>query len=436
MIRGHLKPRRRCTRWRTARWLWPGRAAIGATYTVSPVILIDANVGWTRQRLGAENIDIEKNYGLDDLKIPGTNGPDRLQGGYPRFNISGFSALGNPNVSNPFLFRDNQYVAVGNVSWIRGSHSLRFGGEYTRYEINHFQPQAAFGPRGGFNFTGGLTALRGGSPPNLYNGLADFLLGLANGMGKDVQYVNPAAVRMPSYGFYIRDQWQASRKLTLNYGMRYEYYPFATRDHRGGERYDLATDKVFVVNSAAYLRTPAWMWQGSDCATHRGGLPVERKTVICAGFVSTSIELFPIMRDAYPATISTQFSGNTTFEAAGTLRSGIPEVTGPDLSQGIIALPLAVGTKTFPEKFDRGYIQSYNVTVQRDLGGSFNVQAGYVGSRAVRQTVVLNLNAAGPGGGNAGQALFAKSGRIATIDQLTPFGTSSYNSLQTQLSRR
>ena len=139
----------------------PGRApgriqstAVGATYTLSEHVLIDANFGFTRQRLGAENVDIDTNYGLDVLNIPGTNGPDRLQGGYPRFVITGFSSIGNPNVSNPFSFSDNQYVAVGNLSWSKGSHWLRFGGEYTYYTINHFQPQAAFGPRGGFTFQG------------------------------------------------------------------------------------------------------------------------------------------------------------------------------------------------------------------------------------------------------------------------------------------
>ena len=47
-------------------------------------------------------------------------------------------------------------------------------------------------------------------------------------MGKDVQYINPAAVRMPVWGFYARDQWQVNRKLTINYGARFERYPFAT----------------------------------------------------------------------------------------------------------------------------------------------------------------------------------------------------------------
>jgi ABC-type antimicrobial peptide transport system permease subunit len=86
----------------------------------------------------------------------------------------------------------------------------------------------------------------GAPASNAFNGYADFLLGLAQAMGKDVQYINPAAVRMPGYGFYARDQWQVNRKLTVNYGMRFERYPFARRDHRGGERYDPVTDKVLV----------------------------------------------------------------------------------------------------------------------------------------------------------------------------------------------
>jgi hypothetical protein len=207
----------------------PGRVqsvGLGANYTLTPHLLVDVVAGYTRLRLGGENVDLDKNYGLDVLKIPGTNGADRLQGGYPRFTFSNvFSNLGNPNASNPFLFRDPQYVTSANVSWIKGSHSLRFGFEYSKYDINHFQPQASFGPRGGFNFSGGVTTLNGGTASTGYNGWADFLLGMPQTMGKDVQYENPATVRMPSYGAYARDMWQVTRKLTIDYGVRYEVYP-------------------------------------------------------------------------------------------------------------------------------------------------------------------------------------------------------------------
>src|SRR3989442_801674 len=177
-------------------------AAIGGTYTFTPHVLLDAVFGYTRLRLAAQNVDIDKNYGLDTLNIPGTNGSNPLQGGYPRFTFSQFSSIGNPNVSNPFLFRDNQYVTNGNVSWLKGAHSFRFGFEYSKYDINHFQPQASNGPRGGFNFTGGLTSLNGGPATQRFNSWAHFLLGLPQGMRKDVQYLNPPTVLRPSHGPY------------------------------------------------------------------------------------------------------------------------------------------------------------------------------------------------------------------------------------------
>ncbi|HUS06560.1 MAG TPA: TonB-dependent receptor [Bryobacteraceae bacterium] len=422
----------------------PGRiqsAAIGGTYTLSPSILLDGNIGFTRQRLGAENVDIDKNYGLDVLNIPGTNGGDRLQGGYPRFTFitGGFSSIGNPNVSNPFLFRDQQFVEAGNMGWTKGAHAFRFGGEYSYYTINHFQPQTAYGPRGGFSFAGGgITALRGGTAPNLNNSFAEFLLGQADGLGKDLQFLNPDAVRMPSWGIYARDQWQITRKLTISYGMRYEYYPFATRDHRGGERYDLDLDKV-LAGGLGSVPTDTGIDVGVGQIAPRIGFAyrVMEKTVVRAGFgISIDPNSFRYLRDAYPAVISLQVSPVNSFQPAGTLRTGIPAIPVPDLSQGIIDLPKNVGTQTFPQLYNRGYIESFNFTIQREIGSGGSVQAAYVGSRAIRQTANLNLNAGSPGGGTAGRALFARTGRTADIRSMAPFNTANYNSLQVQGTKR
>ena len=414
----------------------PGRApgliqtaAAGGTYTFNSRMVMDAVFGYTRLRLSAENVDLDKNYGLDVLKIPGTNGTDRLQAGFPRFTFNQFSSVGNPNVSNPFLFRDNQYVTSWNVSYIKGAHSIRFGFEYSKYDINHFQPQASNGPRGGFNFGGGLTSLKNGAASTGYNSWGDFLLGLPTSMGKDVQYLNPATVRMPSYGFYIRDSFQATRKLTIDYGMRYEIYPPPTRDHSAGERYDPNTDLVY---RGGYDT-------GKGQIAPRLGLAyrMNDKTVIrLGGGISVDPNTFRYLRDDYPATISSQFSGASSFQQAGTLRTGIPLFVGPDLTKDTFSLPAAVGTTTFPQVFHRGYIESYNLTVQRDAGHGFNISAGYAGSRAIRQTVIQNINAAGPDGGAAGRALFAKFGRTSDIRYFTPFNTAKYNGLLTNVTRR
>ena len=118
------------------------------------------------------------------------------------------------------------------------------------------------------------------------------------------------------------------------------------------------------------------------------------------------------------------------------MRTGLPPIVGPNLNQDVFSLPTDVGTTTFPQVFHRGYIESYNFTIQHDAGAGFNVQAAYVGSRAIRQTVIQNINSAGPGGGNNGRALFPSFGRIANVNYFTPFDTASYNGMQLQVNRR
>ena len=90
--------------------------------------------------------------------------------------------------------------------------------------------------------------------------------------------------------------------------------------------------------------------------------------------ISVDPNTFRYLRDDYPATISTQYTGANAYQAAGTLRTGIPSVVGPDLNQTSFTLPAAVGTTTFPQVFHRGYIESCNFTVQRDAGAGFNVR--------------------------------------------------------------
>lgn len=412
-------------------------AALGGTYSFTPRLLLDANIGFVREPLAAKNVDINKNYGSDVLGIPGTNGSNPLYGGYPNFVISGFSSLGNPNVSNPFQFRDNNYLYTANVSWIKGAHTIRFGGEFDRWQINHFQAQLKYGVRGGFNFTGGLTALNGGPAPNAYNGWADFMLGLPQAMGKDNQYINPATVRESTYSFYIRDHWQVTRALTIDYGARYEFYPFATRDHFGGNRYDSGSN-LALLGGVNGVPENAGVDVGLGQLEPRFGVAYRlgEKTVIRAGYgISSDPYYFTNMRDAYPAVISQQYAGANSYVAGGSLATGIPALVGPVISQGSFPLPANVGTLTFPVDFNRGYIESYNFTVQRDVGLGFNAQVAYVGTRTVRSVSEVNINAAGPGGGNAGTPLFQKFGNANTINDQIPFNGGRYNALQTHLKR-
>jgi hypothetical protein len=447
---------------------------LGGTYGFSPSLLLDVNAGYTRQRINAESTDINTNFGSDVLKIPGTNGPDPLQGGIPAFQFSTFSNLGNPNTGNPFVFRDNQYLGNANMTWLKGKHQLRFGIEYNHTQMNHFQPQGGSfqTARGSFRFTGAATEL-GGQPSNAqFNSYADFLLGLPDEVGKATQNLNPNALRWSQWAWYGRDQYQLTSKLTVNYGLRWEYYPMAYSDIGGARVLDPSTMNVLVGGGSSGIPIDDGVDTGHGLFLPRVGIayrPIER-TVIRAGYgMSADANNWRFLRNAFPAvTISdfTGFSGNAAAPAASLtglnavgpyagIPVGIPEIplTG-GTSPGTFPLPDAVGTTTTAQNFRRGYINTFNLIVERELPSKFVLDAGYVGDRAIRPLLNRNINPAPANGGQNGRILNAHFNHTTghtcptatnpnaqckgwpDINQLIPLGNNYYDSLQAKLTRR
>ncbi len=406
--------------------------SLGGTYIITPTLLLDANIGYTRMRLGTTGDDIGKNYGSDVLGIPGTNGHSWFEGGYPNFTISGFSSLGNTSQSSPFLFRDSLYVYSANLSWVKGSHSIRFGGELFHFAIVQLQANAAGSLRGTLTFTGGLTALSGGASPTTYNAWGDFLLGLPTTMAHSYQYINPAALYENNFAFYVRDQWQVSRKLTVNYGVRYEAFPYGHAEHGiGGIEYDPTTNLVHLTGNNVDT--------GHGYFAPRVGIAyrLDEKTVVRAGFgINTNPEAFRNNVQTYPEVMSATYTGANTYSAAGNFVTGIPGFVGPNLTGATVVLPSNFTAWTYANPYRRGYAESYNITFQRDLGKGYSFQAGYVATSDIRPNGAVNINAAPPGGGTAGQPLNKLWGNTNAIAALVPVDGSRYNSLQVRATHR
>src|SRR6266542_799791 len=430
---------------------------LGGTHTFSPTLVMDANFGYTRQKLGAvHQPDISLgNFGVNTLHIPGTNGDSVLAGGTPAFIfLAGtWNGIGNVDTGNPFQFRDNQFVANANMSWIRGSHSIRFGGEYNDAQLNHFQPQGgAFGTaRGSFQFLGSVTALSGGPAASKVNAAAQYLLGVPDRVGKVIQNDNPNALRWHTWSAYVRDNWQATPNLTINYGLRWEYYPFPTTDHGGVKLFNPATGNVLIGGNG---NTP--IDDGVDVGhgqfAPRFGLAYRwgSKTVIRVEYgMTTDSNNWRFFRNNWPLVSNADLQGASAFVPAASLTGetlvpypglgiGIPAAVVPDLSSGNVPLPnnTGIGGATIPFDFNRGYFHSYNLTFQPEFWG-FVGESAYVGNRAIRFLTNENINAAPAGGGNAGRQLFRVANKNwGDVGCLCPDTNSYYDALQSKLTRR
>jgi hypothetical protein len=420
-----------------------GNMAVGATYVLTPRLILDGNFGYTAYDANSQELGLGKNIGLETLGIPGTNGTRHFESGWPRFTVSSYATMGaQGGGTRPFFNRDPRFQYVGNATWTRGAHSVRFGFDSSFQQINHTQAEfvgASHGPSGGFTFTGGPTTLSGGPTANQFNNWAAFLLGLPTTIGRTLQVPEEYNVRTWMHSLYIRDQWQVHRKLTLSLGTRWEYFPMPTRVDRGLENYNPAMNKVEVCG-VGVIPLDCGVAQSKRLFAPRVGVAWRAKEdfIVRMGYGIT-VDPYSIarpMRTNYPLLVVLNVVGPNTFQAAGRLRDGIPLIQSPDLGNGIVDIGSQVAANSLEQSYQRGYVQSWNFTLQKSIPWRFVAQAGYVATRQVNQVGFRELNVAPINGGTAGRVLNQRFGRTAETRLVTPIGNSHYDSLQASLERR
>ena len=404
------------------------------TYLFSPSFVIDSTFGVTRTHQYLLPTQSDVKYGLDVLGIPGTNtGKLPWAGGVPQFTMSNYVMMGASYT--PLEYKDPIYEYIANATKIKSTHTIRFGFDISRQRQNHIETTPT-----NFTFTGGVTALNGGPSPNQYNQIADFLLGLPQSVTNSLQIQQPyLTLRTREFALYVRDQWQVSRKFTVNYGARWEDYPVPTQASKGINFYNPATNIVqqcgvggfpsdcgIRVSNRLFAPSFGIAFRATNSLVVRGGSSLSPVPDNMASYFMLG----------YPDEVNVSYSGANSYSAFGTISNGIPAIVPPALTNGATFVPAGTGNLfTDPPIFKRGYAESFNVTVQKEFQSGWTLQTGWVGTHVVHQFTEYNLNYGQLGGGDASKPLY-QYGITGPVTIADPLGSDIYESLQTTISKR
>jgi outer membrane receptor protein involved in Fe transport len=425
----------------------------GQTWSFGKSLLLDSAFGISMFDQFCSSPDFNLGMMGLDLGIPGTNDQGRgdpRYAGMPEFR-TGFTALGNTPTWSP-TYRDEGTVSFStNVTKVAGSHDFRAGYRVDYLHLDNWQPERA-NPRGRFDFAGNATRTfgTGAQTSNLYNTYAAFLLGLVGTAQKSFQY-ELFTGREWQHAMFFRDRWTVKPQLTLDLGLRWEYYPVMTRADRQIEMLDRQTLDVLIGGVGGNPKNMGLV-APKDNLTPRIGIVyrLNENTVLRSGYGATLDARGMSAQEAfrgdfsYPLVLNASFpppAGTSTFGWYGTIDQGIPRLEGPDLSSGRVRLPNSYGMQTsVPESTHRGRTHSWNVAFERRLP-IVSVDVAYVGNRLVgglppAEGQTVNINAVQHlGGGDTDRPYFASHGRQLDIEIYSPWRRTSYHALQVGVTR-
>ncbi|MGA2419571.1 MAG: TonB-dependent receptor [Candidatus Acidiferrum sp.] len=319
--------------------------------------------------------------------------------GLPGISFSSLSGLSDPT---PRRELDQTYTFSDTVTWHRGVHNLRLGADYRRI-LQSFR--SAKNAEGSFIFTGFATALGGDAQANPGTGsdFADFLLGFPQ--QSSIQTVSSGTdafnFRANAYDFFAQDDWRVRANLTINAGLRYEYNgPFTEANNRIS---DLDVSPEFSAASlvlpggtgAFFGNYPASLIRPDrDDFAPRIGIAwkppakISPRTVVRAGYgINYNLAQY--------STIIQNFAFQPPFAETATNTSAAPgDLT---LANGFPAINPNTITNNFAvdPNYRIGYVQIWNLNIQREFKGGVVVNIGYNGAKGTNLDLERALSISG-----------------------------------------
>ncbi len=404
------------------------------THIFSPLLLNIFKFGYNRanvfnsweitptsiaNELGIKINQVPEEYGLPSVGLSG--------GWY----VGGGTGINQGGIDNLFQFSDS-------LSWIRNTHTLKFGADI-RYV--RFDERLGLNNNGSFTFDDRYTG----------NPVSDFLLGNTAAMTAQIG-LGVGRWRSNSWNFFLADDWKITSGLTLNLGLRYEYdTPYYERD--GKEGYFDTSLQTFVVGirredspikrdipGIQYqpdLRPGVWFPDRNNFAPRIGmAYRISDRIALRAGYgmfyAKTQGNELQFKINAPPLVFATSLVGAVGQPNLNWDRDAFPDPASPDFPVGTLA-PFSVDPR------DRTpYLHQWNFSLNQTVGSNLLLEVAYAGSKGTKLAERVNIN----------QARLPDPTNITPIVQRRPFAgfgdilsanwqeNSNYNALQTRLERR
>ncbi len=410
-----------------------------ASYTkvLSPRFINDLRAGFSRFVLdytaeGAENGGTLGNQ----LGVKNAN-THPLQSVFPIFSPAGYAGAGHSR-SLPIFRRENSFQYMDNVTFTTGSHTLKFGANVTRRQITEYQTNRG---NGRFNFSPPFTDSRGAVPGASGNSMASFILGYGTLTEQDFTLAWTGQ-RGWEDGLYFADDWRISKKLTLNLGVRWEYYsPYVEVADRIAN-FDAGTGIVKVASRDGVDRRAGVNRDFRDWAPRFGfAYQALRHTVVRGGYGifynpnGNGGALLRLFRHVPFGPIYSVSPGDNF--VGPRVSDGFPNA--PTVDFAATKNPSGAVIGIFPN-FRSAYAQQYNVTVEQEVAPWQTLfKAAYVGNLGRRLGTTIDLNQPNPSPiGTVGQRrpFFSINPNLAGITYAVSDGLAAYQAFQFAVEKR
>ncbi|HZC24976.1 MAG TPA: carboxypeptidase regulatory-like domain-containing protein, partial [Candidatus Binatia bacterium] len=340
----------------------------------------EARLGWNRF---AEQF-VPQDQKFDPNSIGLDTGASGFDGGLPATTVGGFSQIG-ATASIPRSRVDSNWHFVDNYSWKRGKHDVKFGYEFRRTTIMQVIDHNF---RGGLSF--GNDVFSPNTPAQPLSSLQAFLEAIPDG-GKQVTGNSKRHTFQNSHAFFIQDSFRATPKLTLNYGLRWDY--FGVTGEKSGQFYgfDLTGGGENVpvgqlydkdLNNFAPRLAFAYDVTGKGQTVIRGGWGLFYDAFsqdMFLGHLPWNCVFCP--GPAYPGLGSQALATGSVSGAV--LTAGQPVYTGYGAEGDFFGID---------PKMRMPYMQNFNLNIQRQLGSKVMFQVGYVGAKGTKLFQFLDIN--------------------------------------------